>query len=57
VVSIKEKVHIKSDDVISVGNAFSHQREVASFAALPEPSSLLLLAPLAALALRRLNRR
>jgi flagellar capping protein FliD len=52
VVSITEKVQIKDAGLTSVGNAFSHQSTVSTFA-VPEPTSLLLLAPLAALALRR----
>ena len=56
VVSITEKVQIKAAGLTSVGNAFSHQGTVSTFSVVPEPTSLLL-APLAALALRRRRRR
>jgi len=53
VVSISEKVQIMAAGLTSVGNAFSHQSTVSTFSVVPEPTSLLPLAPLAALALRR----
>jgi hypothetical protein len=51
--TVKEKVQIKDAGLTSVGNAFSKDGSVSAFSVVPEPSSLLLLAPLAALALRR----
>jgi hypothetical protein len=52
--TVKERVQIKDAGLTSVGNAFSTDGSVSAFTVnLPEPSSLLLLAPLAALALRR----
>ena len=51
--TVKEKVQIKDAGLTSVGNAFSTDGSVSAFSVVPEPSSLLLLAPLAALALRR----
>jgi hypothetical protein len=53
VVSVTEKVQIKDAGLTSVGNAFSHQSTVSTFSVVPEPTNLLLLAPLAVLALRR----
>jgi hypothetical protein len=53
VVSVSERVQIKAAGLTSVGNAFSHQSTVSTFSVVPEPTSLLLLAPLATLALRR----
>jgi hypothetical protein len=51
--TVKEKVQIKDAGLTSAGNAFSKDGSVSAFSVVPEPSSLLLLAPLAALALRR----
>jgi hypothetical protein len=58
VVTVSEKVQIKDSGLTSVGNAFTQIGVVSAFAVdVPEPSSLFLLAPLAALALRRRARR
>ena len=57
VLTVKEKVQIKDAGLTSVGNAFSQNGTVSAFSVIPEPSSLLLLAPLAVLALRRRARR
>ncbi|MBW2372225.1 MAG: hypothetical protein JRF70_06785 [Deltaproteobacteria bacterium] len=51
--TVKEKVQIKDAGLTSTGNAFSNDGSVSAFSVVPEPSSLLLLAPFAALALRR----
>ena len=52
--TVKEKVQIKDAALTSTGNAFSQDGSVSAFSVgVPEPSSLMLLAPFAALALRR----
>jgi hypothetical protein len=52
-VTVRERVRIRDAGLTSLGNAFSQDGAVPSFTALPEPASLILLAPLATLALRR----
>ncbi len=56
VVAVKEMVFMRDDGLTAVGNAFSQDGTVSAFA-LPEPTSLALLAPVTLLALRRRARR
>ncbi|MBW2236378.1 MAG: hypothetical protein JRG85_13390 [Deltaproteobacteria bacterium] len=51
--TVKEKVQIKDAGLTSAGNAFSQNGSVSAFSVVPEPSSLMLLAPFAALAALR----